>query len=785
MPLRLPPLPAIDRRRLLVGAAVGGGLLIGWGLLPRRYPSPLPAGEDELAAAGWLKVGGDGMVTLAVPQLEMGQGVYTVLAQVAAVELGADWRQMAIQPAPVSELYANAPLAARWADLLGPGWLPGALGGGPGPDGAAPAARHWAERHRFMATAEGLSLAAYEAPIRAAAASARALLTMVAARDWGVAWETCEARAGAVHHGERVAPFGTLTERAARLTPPDPPVLRAEPASENPSTFPEGGTPAFPRLDLPAKVAGAFPFAADVRLPDMVFAAVAQGPVGAATRLEGVDEAHARAVPGCLRLVTGKDFGWGPWVGALATNSWAAQQALTRAAPRFAGEDLAEGKRIAAALSAALKDSGGHALARIGDAPAAIGERPTLSARYDIAPALHAGIETASATARLRPGGLLGERLELWIATQSPETTRAAVASALGLSVRDVLLYPVAAGGSFDSRLETPHAVQAALLAREAGRPVQLTWTRAQEHLGIPGRPPAAIRIEAKCDETGALTAWHVRAALPASAREFAARMFHGHSRASAMAGAGDPWLGGNADPLALEGAQPPYAVPELLVEHVPTEVGLPSGRLRGNAHGYTAFCTESFLDELAVALGREPLSYRMAMLGGDPRLAACLQRVSALAGWNGGRDGSGQGLACHRIGPVDSGGCVAAIASARRDENGPRVDRISAVVDIGRVVNADIARQQIEGGLIFGLGLALGSASGWSRGLPMLDRLGQLALPRLADCPRIEVEFIASSAPACDPGELGVAVAAPAIANALFSATGLRFRRLPLASED
>jgi len=168
-------------------------------------------------------------------------------------------------------------------------------------------------------------------------------------------------------------------------------------------------------------------------------------------------------------------------------------------------------------------------------------------------------------------------------------------------------------------------------------------------------------------------------------------------------------------------------------------------------------------------------------MLGHDLRLAECLQRVSALAGWNGGSDASGQGLACHVIGS----GRIAVIATARRDENGVRVDKISAVADIGRIVNVDIARQQIEGGLIFGIGLALGASTNYADGLPQTGRLGELGLPLLGDCPQIEVDFIDSDADPADPGELGVAAVAPAIANALFSATGLRFRKLPLLSED
>ncbi|HCI62137.1 MAG TPA: xanthine dehydrogenase, partial [Erythrobacter sp.] len=199
----------------------------------------------------------------------------------------------------------------------------------------------------------------------------------------------------------------------------------------------------------------------------------------------------------------------------------------------------------------------------------------------------------------------------------------------------------------------------------------------------------------------------------------------------------------------------------------------------------YTAFFTESFIDELAERAGRDPFLYRIEMLGQTPRMADCLRRATRLAGWDGGRRGTGQGLAMVRMGgPGDGGGRIACVAQAALGEGGLRVTRLHAAVDIGRIVNHDIARQQIEGGLIFGLSLATGSSVAYEDGRPVPARLAGLSLPTLADCPEIVIEFLASDAPAFDPGELGVAVAPPAIANALYSATGVRFRRLPLLSE-
>jgi isoquinoline 1-oxidoreductase beta subunit len=392
-----------------------------------------------------------------------------------------------------------------------------------------------------------------------------------------------------------------------------------------------------------------------------------------------------------------------------------------------------------------------------------------------VAPALHATLETASATARLSGG-----KLELWLAAQAPEAARRAAAAAAGVPLRDAVLYPLPAGGSFDRRLEHDHAIEAAAIAKAVGRPVQLTWSRWQEHVaGLPRTPVSAV-LAAKAPG-GAISGWKARLALPASAREFGRRLFDGDLAAAARASSA-----GESDPLAMEGAVPPYAVPNMVIEHVPATIPLPTGRLRGNAHGYTAFFTESFVDELAHELRQEPLSFRIAMLGHDPRLIQCLQRVAVLANWGGGVEASAQGLACHVIGAgAVNPGRIAIVATARRGESGVRVERIDAVADIGRIINFDIAAQQIEGGLIFGIGLALGSSTAYGAGLPLAGRLGELTLPLLADCPEIRVEFIESDAPPADPGELGVAVAAPALANALFSATGLRFRKLPLLSEE
>ena len=752
----------VTRRGLLVGGAVGGGLLVAWMLLPRNFETPLSPGRGETAFGAWLKIGRDGVVTVAVPQLEMGQGVTTLLPQVVAMELGADWRQVAVEPAPASGAYLNLPLAARWTPL----WRPMVPALAAAPDDYL--LRRWAESTRFGATAEGLSLTAFEQPCREAGAAARAMLAMAAADRWGIDWEQCEARGGFIHHGGQQLSFAELAAEAAGYTPPDPPPLRPEPPADAMPTpgLAEELEIAWPRLDLPSKVDGSYLFAGDVRLPGLAHAAIRHGRVGRA-ELSSFDKEAVAGRRGLVGVVEGKR-----WLAAVAETWWAAEQALDAMAPRFRVEGPAGTARIDELLDHAVRREEPQRVMERGEGDALM-TRPSLALRYDVMPAAHGTIETASATARLSDG-----RLELWLASQAPERAREAAARALGMSLADVVLYPMPAGGSFDRRLEHDHAIEVALIAREIARPVTLTWSRWQEQLMLRPRPPVAAVLSAGLGSEGRIDTFRARLAMPPSAREFGRRLFDNKTTWAAM-----DEVEGERDPLALEGLMPPYGIPNVAIDHVPVRIPLPTGRLRGNAHGYTCFFVESFIDEVAQRNAQEPLAFRIAMLGGDLRLAQCLQRAARLGEWGGGLAGTTQGLACHRMGDPGSGGRIALVATAVAGEGGVRVEKLAAAVDIGRVVNRDIALQQIEGGLVYGVGLALGSGVEYERGLPVQGRLAALDLPTLADSPQISIDLIESNAEPFDPGELAVAPVAPAIANALFSATGLRLRRLPLLS--
>lgn len=722
----------------------------------------MPTGPGEYAFGAWLTIGTDGVVTVAVPQLEMGQGVTTLLPQIVAIELGADWRQVAVGPAPISGAYVNLPLAARWAPL----WKPAVPALADAPDDLL--LRRWAEDEDFTVTAEGTTLAAYELPCREAAASARALLCMAAADRWDVEWEECEALDGFVLHGDRRATFGELAEEAADYNPPSTPPLRPESSAELGTDFPEFDelSTAFPRLDLPSKADGSHQFAGDVRLPDMAYAAIRHGPLGR-PEVSSFDKRAAVGTPGLLNVVESKR-----WIAAVAETWWGAERALIALTPKFRVANPLESARIEEALDQGVRRGEPVRVAERGQGDALM-ERPNLALRYDVHPAAHGTIETASCTARLEDG-----RLELWLATQAPEAARRAAGKALGLSDEDVVVYPMPAGGSFDSRLEHDHAIEAALIAREAGRPVQLVWSRWQEQLMLRPRPPVAAVLSARLGASGFIDTFRARLAMPPSAQEFGRRLFGNRTSWAAIED-----VEGEADPMVLDGLMPVYAIPNVALDHVPVRIDLPTGRMRGNAHGYTCFMLESFVDEVAQRHQQEPLAFRMSMLSGSPRLANCLQRAAQVAEWDGGRGGSGQGLACHRMGDGDTGAFIALIAAAGAGEGGVRVEKLSASVDVGRVVNRDIALQQIEGGLLYGLGLALGSAAEYQRGLPVGGRLAGMQLPILESCPEIVIDLIDSDAEPFDPGEIGVAPVAPAVANALFSATGLRLRRLPLLS--
>ncbi len=745
--------PRPDRRTLLIGGGAAAGLALAWAVWPRDPTVAVPMMPGENGFGAYLKIANDGRVTVLVPQAETGEGDYTLIAHIAADELGADWRTIAVEPAPIAPAYANTLLLAEDAALATPrlgvpdilvqegGWRRSILAG------TVPAILSGGSTTQRM----------FEAPVRECAAVARALLCMAAARRWDIAWEECEAQGGFVIHQQQRLRFGELAAAAAELDPPSTPPLRAT-----------GSGPLFgedlPRLDLPAKIDGSLNFAGDIRLPGLVHAAIRQGPIGD-TRLKRYDLAAAGRITGFLTAVRHER-----WVAAVATNSWAAQRALDAMDPTFTSSgQRADSAAIDRRLKAAVDAFDGTRMAETGDVADAFAGRPVFGADYLIAPALHQPLETRTATAAPEGG-----RIRLWVATQAPGFCRAAVAAALDVPEAQISLFVMPGGGSFGIAMEHEVAVQAALLARALDRPVQLVWTRTEEILRDLPRAPARARVRGSLSAGATIDALHIAIAAPAARHEWRARLTgskpHDAMRASA----------GRADAAAVAGAVPPYRIPNLAVDHLPVDTALPAGRWCGQAESHTVFVVESFVDELARLSGVEPFSFRMGMLGSAPELARCLQSATALGGWDGGAAGSGHGIACCSL----RGSHIAVMAVARPGSAGLIVERLVAAVDVGRVLNPGLVRQRIESGLMFGLAAAVGATTRYRRGLAGARRLAEIGLPDLSRSPQVEIEILESER---DPGgveELAVPPVAPALANALYTVTSLRIRRLPLSTK-
>jgi isoquinoline 1-oxidoreductase subunit beta len=744
-------LPRVSRRSLLVGAGAAGGLALAWVVWPRSYAVNVATAPDENLFNAFLKIASDGRVIVVVPQCEMGQGVTTLLPQIIADELGADWRTIAVEPAPISPNYANLLLVDGDNEAVTPrALLPDMLG-----DVRSWTRREYAERHAMMLTAGSSSVQMFEGPCRAAAAQARAMLMMAAATRWDADWQACDTEGGFVTLGAQKLRFGDLASAAAAMTPPAEPQYRAGAAEP---LYGEELT----RLDAPAKVDGSMNYAGDIRLPGMVYAAIRQGPVGD-TRLKSINKAAGLKSPDLLHYVQTEH-----WIATVARNWWAANRALDRFAPVFetAGKPVSS-KAIDVALDTALKSDGWRIVQR-GDVATAFAGRRLLSSDYRVAPALHAPIETRTATAA--PDG---SRLRVWVATQAPAQCRAAIAAATGRDEASITLFPMPAGGSFGIALDHSAAVQAAVIAQTIDKPVQLVWSRAEEIMRDLPRPPAAAHLTASLNTAGGIDALAVKIAVPSVCHEVRERLVSNARPYAAQSAAA-----GRSDAGAVGGAVPPYAIPNVSVDHFPADIGLPTGRWRGNADSYTCFFVESFVDELAKRAVTDPLSYRMAMLSGAPDVARCLISATTLGGWEGGVPEAAQGLACHSM----RGSHIALMATATMGPKGLRVTQLVAAVDCGRIVNPAVARQQIEGGLIFGLAAAVGATTEYVGGVASARKLGQLGLPRLSHCPEITVELLESDREPGGIGELAVPVVAPAIANALAAATGRRIRTLPLS---
>ncbi|MEA1072164.1 molybdopterin cofactor-binding domain-containing protein [Sphingomonas sp. LY160] len=701
---------AVDRRTLLIGGGAGIGLVVAFMAWPRREGSPLRPASREGVFGPYLRISTDDKMTLAVPQAEVGQGIWTGLAQIAGDELGAAWDRIAVEPAPHAPAYVNQ-LVARDVGVS------------------------------TRVTAGGTSIRAFEQPLREAAAIAREMLCMAAAARWGVNAAECDTADGAVIHEGKRLPFGQVSADAAGLAPPTGATLR-------PIGSGKLSGQSLPRLDGGPKSDGSLRFAGDVRLPRTLFASARLAPPGGRVVGFGADEARKQA--GLVRLVERKG-----WIAAVAQSWWAADRALDRGSARFAGPTGADGATIDARLGELLETGTATRAFERGDYSAAVeGSRP-LAATYSVAPLPHRSLEAPSVVARFT-----GDRLEIWAGTQVPDLVRSAAASASGIGEREVTVYAMPIGDPSGRGVEVEAVAIAVDLAKAVGRPICLTLPPdgAQNHDAA--RPPLAARVAALPAPDGTIAAWSARLVGMAGLEASLAR-------------------GGNQPipPFAPRNVAPPYGIPAVRIDAVDAGLPIRTGYWRGGSDTLTTFVTESFIDEMARALGAEPLAYRIGMLGGSPRLARAITTAAAIGGWDGGGRGSSLGLACASLQGSHIGLMVEASIGADQRIS---VSRMTAAVDVGRAINPALVRQQVEGGLLAALAAATVPAPDFVAGMPRATPMRGQGFERLSAVPKVEVEVIASRDAPGGVSGLGMAVLAPAVANAIAAATGRRLRRLP-----
>jgi isoquinoline 1-oxidoreductase beta subunit len=699
-------LPAVSRRTLLIGGGAGVGLIVAFLAWPRQDGSPLRPGPEEPVFGPFLRIATDGRVTLAVPQVEIGQGIWTGLAQIAADELGAAWEQMGVEPAPHGSAYVNRLLA-----------------------------RDYEVSTRI--TAGSTSIRAFEQPLREGAALARMMLCEEAAERWNVTAAECDAADGfVVHEGKRLG-LGELAAAAAGRAPPSAPQLRPRGSGKLAGE-------ALPRLDLPAKSDGSLRFAGDVRLPRMIFASVRMAPPGG--RLRGFSRAGATRQKGVIDLVVRDN-----WIAALGETWWAADRALTRAAPKFIGTQAPD---VATRLAELLDGGESETLFEQGDYAAVTeGSRP-LAAIYSIAPTPHRSLEAPAAVARVSDG-----RLEVWAGTQIPDLARAAAAEAGGIPEKAVTIYPMPVGDGSGSAFDLNAVIIAVELARHSKRPVSLSIPPATAQNQDAVRSPMLARMTALPSPDGGIAAWSARLV--------------------GMAGLGASLARAerkNPPGFASKGVALPYGIPNVRIDAIAADLPIRTGYMRGGEEALTSFVTESFIDEMARRMGAEPLAYRIGLLAGAPRLAQAIMTAAKIGGWDGGGPGSNMGLACASIFGSHIG--LLAEASIGADQK-IKVSRLVAAIDAGRIVNPGLVQQQIEGGLLAALAAALIPAPEYIAGMPRAVPMRE-GYERLRDVPKIEVEIIDNDEEPGGVSDLGMAVLAPAVANAIAAGTGRRLRNLP-----
>lgn len=743
----------ISRRRflLLSGAAVGA-LAIGYVALKDEEDTRLvfqkTAKGGEVALNAWLKIDAAGRVTVAVPRAEMGQGVHTALAMLVAEELDVAWSQVQVEDSPVHAVYANRVVLQTT--------LPFEDGYHRGEDTVSAQFMAWlAETLGVQVTGGSTSMRDAWSPLRRAGACAKMMLIEAAGLRWGVPVAECQAADGLVRHAGsgRELGYGDLAAAASALAVPANPVMK------NPADYKLVGRPA-PRLDIAAKVTGRAEFGVDVRLDGMLYAAVRNAPAfgGSVKRLDQASVKDLIGVAGVVSLPGA--------VAVVADSWWRAKKAVDALDVEFddGGNAGLDSFAVSELLVEALAGDDVFTYRDEGDIAAAkSAEATTLEAVYQVPYLAHACMEPMNCTARIDKG-----KVEVWMPNQAPIVVQFLAARVADVDMDDVTVHTTYLGGGFGRRGEGDLAEQAVGLALAfPGRAVKLLWSREEDIQHDMYRPAAMSRFVATLDDAGRPATWYNRIAGQVPTKSVTQRVF--------------PFASfDKADNTSSEGsADMPYGVPNLLVEHAPLTLPVPVGFWRSVGHSYNAFFVESFIDELAHAAGRDPYAYRRELLDGHADYLAVLDRVAGEAEWQENLGpGRGRGIALHE----SFGSIVAQVAEITMlDETSVQIDRVVCVVDCGRVINPDTVVAQMQSGIIFGLTAAIHGDITLKEGAVQQANFPDYEMLRLGQEPLIEVHLAPSGRPIGGIGEVGTPPIAPALANALFDATGKRLRELPI----
>jgi isoquinoline 1-oxidoreductase beta subunit len=726
-------------RRAFITAGVAAGGVVVFGVAIRRGDRSdkvrgLVAADGESLFDVWLKIAPDNTITAIIPHADMGQGVHTALAMMLADELDADWSTVRFEEAPAHKEFANYSLAREFsapgADF--PAWLIDSV------DGLFFRAT---QMMGLQITGGSLSVRTTgQIAMRVTGAATRAVLLEAAGSEWQVPVSELSAGDSMIRHAGsgREASFAHFAPAAAALSLPDKPALKSTDEFRIMGTSP-------PRFDVPAKVDGSADFGIDATLPGMKHAAVRAAPVFGG-RVLSVDESSVQALPGVRKVVD-----LGDAVAVVADGYWQAKKALDKLSVEFsdggnggAAQDGIFGQ-FADELDSAAAEGREKKDFVSGDAAAALDTAAqVLDAEYRVPFLAHAPMEPMNCTAWVHD-----ERCELWLGTQNPLDFARQVAKAIGMDQSQVVLHNQYLGGGFGRRAFDDFAIQAARIAAESPYPVKLVWSREEDMRHDHYRQASISRFRGGLDATGKPVAWH-----------------------NHYVNKHDP----------EEAPHIPYAIADQAIVFSESETHVPWGFWRSVDHSLHAFFTESFIDELAAAAGRDTYEYRRELLAGEPRFTAVLDLAAKKAGWGEPLPANmGRGIAIHR----SFGTIVAQVVDVEIADGKPRARRVICAVDPGYAIHPDNLAAQMESGIAFGLTAALYGEISISGGAVQQSNFHDYRMLRMDEAPDVETYIINGGGLLGGAGEPGTPPIAPAFTNAIFDATGIRIRELPVSKHE